>query len=64
VNFAVNYADASGDDASISPKIAYCGLMLFYYTLLEGLTGASLGKRLCNLQVTARGQHPGIARRS
>jgi hypothetical protein len=62
VNFAVNYADASGDDASIFAKIAYCGLMLFYYTLLEGLTGASLGKRLCNLQVTARGQHPGIAR--
>jgi serine/threonine protein kinase len=62
VNFGVNYADAAAADASLFAKIAYCGLMLFYYTLLEGLTGASLGKRLCNLQVTARGQHPGIAR--
>ena len=62
VNFGVNYADASGADASMLAKIAYCGLMLLYYTLLEGLTGASLGKRLCNLQVTARGQHPGVAR--
>jgi hypothetical protein len=62
VNFAVNYADAAAADASVFAKIVYCGLMVFYYTLLEGLTGASLGKRLCNLQVTARGQHPGVGR--
>lgn len=62
VNFGVNYADASGSDASLFARIAFCVLMLMYYTLLEGLTGASLGKRLCNLRVTARGQHPGILR--
>jgi hypothetical protein len=62
VNFGVNYADASGTDASMFARVAYCSLMLLYYSLLEGLTGASLGKRLCGLQVTARGQHPGIAR--
>jgi hypothetical protein len=62
VNFAVNYADPSGSDASIFAKVAFCTLTFAYYTLLEGLTGASLGKRLCNLQVTARGQHPGLLR--
>ena len=62
VNFGVNYADPSGSDASTLAKIAFCSLTLAYYTLLEGLTGASLGKRLCNLQVTARGQRPGLLR--
>jgi hypothetical protein len=54
VNLELSYVSAGSRNAAVAAVLA-CALTLAYYDLLEGLGAASLGKRICGLQVSRCG---------
>ena len=53
VSASVGYAQPGSGDAPLWTTVAVVVVALLYYGLLEGLGGASVGKRICGLTVTS-----------
>ena len=62
ITLGVNGVLLDGPAAPLFAAAVAYAVTLAYYALLEGLGGASLGKRLCGLRVSGGGARPGVWR--
>jgi hypothetical protein len=58
VNFSVKYSGAGNAETSAAATLAICLVTVLYYWVQEGFSRASIGKRLCGLQVVGPGGGP------
>src|SRR5262249_7396649 len=59
---AGDFRGGGGRGGGLSVKIGVATLTWLYYVLLEGVSDASFGKRICGLRVACAGRAPGFVR--